>query len=154
MGNSLPKPPAATFTPTTPTLAMMKIAALALCLLLGSAVAQEEPEEMMSLMDAEGMMMMEDAETGMMMTEDGTMMMDPAMMEIMDGMTYDPESEMYIDEDGMVMPMTEDMMMMIGQQISDDFFDGDGFPIRPGNDVSISGDGGVLTINFNNPPSP
>merc|ERR1712032_1452188 len=103
-------PPAATFTPTTPTLAMKTIAAaVALCLLLGSAVAQEEPEEMMSLMDAEGMMMMEDAETGMMMTEDGTMMMDPAMMEMMDGMIYDPESMMYVDEDGMVMPMTADM---------------------------------------------
>merc|ERR1712032_1618835 len=102
-------PPAATFTPTTPTLAMKTIAAaVALCLLLGSAVAQEEPEEMMSLMDAEGMMMMEDPVTGMMMTEDGTMMMDPAMMVMMDA-----ESEMYIDEDGMVMPMTEEMMAMM-----------------------------------------
>merc|ERR1712032_1663304 len=97
-------PPAATFTPTTPTLAMKTIAAaVALCLLLGSAVAQEEPEEMMSLMDADGMMMM----------EDGTMMMDPAMMEMMDGMMYDPESMMYVDEDGMVMPMTADMMAMM-----------------------------------------
>merc|ERR1712032_1482017 len=92
--------------PTHPALPMKTIAALTLCLLLGSAVAQEEPEEMTSLADADGMMMEMDP-------EDGMMMMDPEMMEMMDGMMYDPESEMYIDADGMVMPMTAEMMAMM-----------------------------------------